>query len=261
MMLPVMEEKRYLRTSELAKAVGIHPNTVRLYEQWGFLPTVERSPKGYRRFTERHLDQLRLARLALRCNVVGGDVRRAALEMIFQSAKGDLGGALELAYGFVATVRAERAQAEAAAQFLERWASGAVTGTSSHLMRIGDAARLLNTTIDSIRNWERNGLIEVPRDPQNGYRLFRADEIGGLRVIRMLIRSGYSAMAILRMLTQFDLGQTENLREVLDTPQPEEDVLYVSDHWLSTLVDADEIANQSVAMLEQMIAKVDIAPR
>jgi DNA-binding transcriptional MerR regulator len=34
----------YLRTSEITKAVGVHPNTVRLYERWGFLPPVPRSP-------------------------------------------------------------------------------------------------------------------------------------------------------------------------------------------------------------------------
>jgi len=28
---------RYLRTSDIAKAVSVHPNTVRLYEKWGFL--------------------------------------------------------------------------------------------------------------------------------------------------------------------------------------------------------------------------------
>jgi DNA-binding transcriptional MerR regulator len=254
-MMPVMEEKRYLRTSELAKAVGIHPNTVRLYEQNGFISPVERSAAGYRRFTERHLDQLRLAWLAFRCNVVGGDVRLAALDMILASAKGDLGGALEKAYAFVTTVKAERAQAEAAAQYLERWAFGITAAASSHPMRIGDVARLLNTTIDSIRNWERNGLLEIPRDPQNGYRQFGADEIGRLRVIRMLIRSGYSTMAILRMLTRFDAGQTENLREVLDTPQPEEDVLYVRDHWLSILADAEDVANKSVSLIEEMLAK------
>jgi DNA-binding transcriptional MerR regulator len=252
-----METKRYLRTSELAKAVGIHPNTVRLYEKWGFLSPVERTPSGYRRFTERHLDQLRLARLAFHCNVVGGDVRQALLDMVLTAAKGDLGGALEKAYTFVTTVKAERAQAEAAAQFLERWAAGVTAATSSRPMRIGDVARLLNTTIDSIRNWERNGLIEVPRDPQNGYRQFGADEIGRLRVIRMLIRSGYSTMAILRMLTKFDEGQTENLREVLDTPQSEEDVLYVRDHWLSILADAEDVAQKSVALIEEMIAKGD----
>ena len=47
---------KFLRTTDLARAVGLHPNTVRRYVQRGFLPPVERSPAGYRRFTERHLD-------------------------------------------------------------------------------------------------------------------------------------------------------------------------------------------------------------
>ena len=51
---------KYLRTSDLAKAVGVHPNTVRRYVDWGLLPPVEHSPSGYRRFTQRHLDCLRL---------------------------------------------------------------------------------------------------------------------------------------------------------------------------------------------------------
>jgi DNA-binding transcriptional MerR regulator len=40
----------YLRTSEISQAVGVHPNTVRLYEQWGFLPPIPRSLSGYRLF-------------------------------------------------------------------------------------------------------------------------------------------------------------------------------------------------------------------
>ncbi len=30
----------FLTTSRVAKAVGVHPNTVRLYEQFGFLPSI-----------------------------------------------------------------------------------------------------------------------------------------------------------------------------------------------------------------------------
>lgn len=42
-------------------------------------------------------------------------------------------------------------------------------------MRIGNVARLLDTTIDRLRNWERNGLLAVPHDPKNGYRLYGAE--------------------------------------------------------------------------------------
>jgi len=40
----------YLRTSDIAKSVGAHSNTVRLYEEWGFLPPVPRAPNSYRLF-------------------------------------------------------------------------------------------------------------------------------------------------------------------------------------------------------------------
>jgi DNA-binding transcriptional MerR regulator len=250
----------YLLTSDLAREVGIHPNTVRLYEQWGLLQPVPRSPSGYRRFTEAHLDQLRLIRLAYSCTVIGGKVRTTALEMIRVSAAGDLVGALELAFQFKAVVQVEQAQAEAAVQYLERWAAGASNEKTAQLLRIGDTARLLNTTIDSLRSWERNGLIVVPRNPNSGYREYSAEEVGRLRVIRMLIRSGYGTMAILRMLTRLDSGNTENLRHALDTPDPDEDIQYATNRWLSTLTEAAVAANSSVALLEEMIQKAGPSP-
>jgi DNA-binding transcriptional MerR regulator len=29
----------------------------------------------------------------------------------------------------------------------------------------------MNVTSDQLRNWERNGLLDVPKDPHNNYRL------------------------------------------------------------------------------------------
>ena len=54
---------RYLRTSELARAAGAHPNTVRRYAERGWLPPVTRAANGYRLFTQHHLDCLRVAKL------------------------------------------------------------------------------------------------------------------------------------------------------------------------------------------------------
>ena len=212
--------RRYLRTSDLAKAVGVHVNTVRLYEEWGFLQPVARSPTGYRLFTEAHLEQMRLARMAMHGPWPGSNIRKTALTLVRKSASGDLGGALEQAYHHLALVQAERARAEAAAGLLDRWAQGAVTDTTAKPLHIGEAAQLLDVTTDQLRNWERNGLIDVPRDPHNGYRLYSATEIGRLRVIRMLLRAGYSMMAILRMLLQLDGGADRSL-ELDDLARPE----------------------------------------
>ncbi len=238
------------RTSDMARAAGIHPNTVRLYEAWGLLPPIERSPKGYRRFTQAHLDQLLLIRIAMRFNWVGGEIRNSAYQVIEKGKKGDRGGALEAAYRLLAAVQAEQPQAEAAADFLQKWADGVPLQSISQPKRIGDVAHLLDTTIDRLRNWERNGLLTVPRDPRSGYRLYGAEEIGRLRVIRMLIQSRYSTMAILRMLTRLDAGETEGLRVALDTPDPGEDVLYATDHWLTTLAGLRENAMELIAYIE-----------
>ncbi len=245
--------KHHLSTSEIAKAVGVHPNTVRLYEEWGYLPSVPRSPSGYRLFSQAHLDQMRLARMALRGPWPGRNIRVSALELVRQAASGDLGGALEQAYHHLALVQAERAQAEAAAELLERWAQGIATDATARWLHIGAAARLLGVTTDMLRNWERNGLIQVPRDPVNGYRLYGAGELGRLRVIRMLNRAGYSQMAILRMLLYLDEAQGGDLRQVLDTPRPDEDIYSAADRWLSTLTEQEVRATDMISQVEAMI--------
>ena len=248
-------KSHYLRTSEIAKAVGIHPNTVRLYEEWGFLPPIPRSPSGYRLFTEAHLDQMRLARMALHGPWPGRNIKQSALALVRQAASGDLGGALEQAYHHLALVQAERAQAEAAAEFLERWAQGAAADAITEPLWIGEAAKLLGLTTDVLRDWERNGLLTVPRDPHSRYRLYGVAEIGRLRVIRMLRRAGYSTMAILRMLLHLDRGEGGDLRQVLDTPRSDEDIYSAADQWLSTLAEQERRAADLIAQLEEMISK------
>jgi len=246
---------RYLRTSDIAKSVGVHPNTVRLYEVWGFLPPIPRSASGYRLFTEAHLDQMRLARTALHGPWPGRNIKQSALALVQRAASGDLGGALDQAYNHLALVQAERAQAETAAELLERWAQGIATDTTAEPLQIGEAARLLGVTRDVLRNWERNGLVKVPRDPRNGYRLYGAAEIGRLRVIRTLRRARYSMMAILRMLIHLDQGKEGNLRQVLDTPRPDEDVYYATDRWFSYLAELEQHATDAISQLEKMISK------
>ncbi|HEX2981006.1 MAG TPA: MerR family transcriptional regulator [Anaerolineaceae bacterium] len=239
-----------LSTAKIARAVGCHPNTVRLYETLGFLPPVERNAKGYRLYTFAHLNQMRLAVTALITRWPGRPIRHSALALVRQTASGDLGGGLESAYRHLALVRSELVQAETAVRLLERWAHGAPTDATTRPLRISETARLLNLTTDKLRNWERNGLIEVPHDPNNHYRQYGQTEIARLRVIRMLMNAGYSTMAILRMLLRLDRGDATGLRETLDTPGPDEDVYTAADQWLSTLTDQEERALKLIEIIE-----------
>ncbi len=240
-----------LRTRNLARALGVHVNSIRKYEEDGLLPPIPRGANGYREYGAAHLEQARLVRLALQWPYLGD--KALLLDLVRSAAAGDLGRAMELAFRYLALVRVERTYAEAAIEFLERWASGHVLDTPRQRVTISDAARHLNLTADKLRYWERNGLIEVPRDPDNQYRLYGIAEYGRLRVIRMLVQAGYSMMAILRMFQRFDAGHTENLRDALDLPPDDEALQTAADRWLSTLAELEQRAQQIIRHLGHMI--------
>ncbi len=228
-------------------------NTVRRYVEWGLLPPVERAPNGYRRFTQHHLDCLRLDRMIMEGCYPGKSIHRSGAQVIQSAVKDDWGGALELAYRHLTVVKAEQASANAAVDLLERWARGSGADVTVRPLRIGDVVKLLGVSQDILRNWERNGLLDVPRQENNAYRLYGPNEISRLRVIRMLANAGYSQMAILRMLLQLDRGDNRNLRQALDTPHPDEDVYMASDRWLSTLDQEEKRARKIIDFIEAII--------
>jgi DNA-binding transcriptional MerR regulator len=247
-----MAEKN-LHTSELARAVGIHPNTVRRYVDWGLLPPVERSPSGYRLFTRRHLDCLRLARMIYAASYPGRGFRALGNEIIQLAVLDDWQGALGKAHAHLLAVEAELEQANQAADLLEHWAQRkwSVAGDETPLA-IGEVSKLLGVSLDVIRNSERNGLITVPRNSSNNYRLFGKKEIERLRIIRMLNKAGYSHMAMLRMFIELDGGNTRNLKKVLDTPRADEDIFTAADRWLTTLGEQENLARRVIELIKDL---------
>ena len=217
------------------------------------LPPVQRGANGYRLFTQKHLDCMRVAYLIFRSIYPGRALRFSASKIIHSAVADHWGEAWEHGYAHLAFVQAERAQAETAALLLERWAAGAAADALEQPMRIGQVARLLGLSIDVLRNWEHNGFITTPRHENNRYRTYGPAEISRLRVIRMLGRAGYSQMAILRMLIQLDRGIITHLRHWLDTPAPDEDVYSAADRWLSTLADQEEVALRLIALIDEII--------
>ncbi|HEX5839414.1 MAG TPA: MerR family transcriptional regulator [Anaerolineales bacterium] len=244
-----------LRTSDLARAVGIHPNTVRLYVDWGLVPPVERTPSGYRIFTRRHLDCLRLARTVYTAQYPGRGFRALGNALIQRAVADDWLGALDKAYALLAAVRVELGQADQAADLLEHWAQNRAQVTEEEPLSIGEVSKHLGVSIDIIRNWERAGLLSVPRNSYNNYRLFGKKEIERMRIVRMLSRAGYSHMAMLRMFLELDAGNTRNLKKVLDTPRPDEDIFTAADRWLTTLRSQEDLAGRVIRLIEEQIGR------
>lgn len=245
---------KYLKTSDIAKAAGIHPNTVRLYEEWGLLPRIPRSSVGYRLFTPEHLNQIKLIRLIFKCTMLGRDVKQTAYDVIHSCAGACYEQALESAENLIALIETECKQAEEAEKFLELWASGEVEDSRhavADAVSTSCAAKILDITVDMLRDWERNNLINIPRNPSNGYRICGSNEINKLRVIRVLRRSRYSNMAILRVMQKLDSGITVGLREALDSPEFDEERGYLcfTDSLLTTLYTAKSAVTEVIQII------------
>ena len=172
------------KTSEVAKIIGIHPNTVRMYEEWGLIPKAKRKPNGYRVFTDFHIEQLRLARIAFQIEVLQNGLRKKIVETVKISAKGDFDKALCFAEEYRNQIQKEQSNAEEAIQIARQILAGRSAEQSLCLKR-KEVSDYLDISMDTLRNWELNGLLRVKRK-QNGYRFYTGEDIERLKIIRSL---------------------------------------------------------------------------
>ena len=150
------------KTSEVAAIIGIHPNTVRLYEKLNLIPKPERLSNGYRVFTEFHIKQCRLIRLAFQVEILQNGLRKKIAQMIKVSATGDFDTAIALTQSYLKQIRQERLNAEEAIEIVKHILSGGVQ-ENSYCLKRKDVSELLAISMDTLRNWEMNGLLTVKR--------------------------------------------------------------------------------------------------
>ena len=237
-------------TSEVAKIIGVHPNTVRMYEQWGLIPPAERKPNGYRMFTEFHIEQFRLARIAFQIELLQNGLRKKALETIKLSAKRDFDKALTFAEEYLSQIQKEQRNAEEAISIAKQILSGKSAENTLFLKR-KEVSDYLGISMDTLRNWERNGLLQVKRK-QNGYRVYTNDDIERLKMIRTLRLANYSLESILRMLNALMHNPEVNIKQILNTPQSDADIVSVCDRLIVSLKDAEKNAEKMINIISKM---------
>lgn len=241
------------KTAEVAAIIGVHPNTVRLYEEWELIPKPKRQPNGYRIFTDFHIEQFRLARLAFQIEVLQNGLRKKITQMVKMSATGDFDKALSLAGKYLEQLQRERTNAEEATILVREILSGEAV-EHCHLLKRKEVSEYLNLSMDTLRNWEMNGLLTVKRR-ENGYRVYTDDDIRRLKIIRSLRFANYSLEAILQMLCQLSKNPNVNILEALNTPKENTDIMAVCDKLITSLFAAESNAYKMIAMLEEMKIK------
>ncbi len=241
------------KTSQVAKVIGIHPNTVRLYEKWGLIPEAERMENHYRVFTDFHIQQLQLARTAFRVEVLQNGLRKKIIKAVKASAGKDFDGALALACEYLEQIHVEKRNAEEATDIVKHLMQGEAMDDAPCMKR-KEVSQYLDISMDTLRNWELNGLLKVKRR-ENGYRIYTSTDIKYLKIIRVLRCASYSLESILHMLNEVSQNPGVNINKVLNTPQREEDIISVCDHLIISLEEAAQNARTMINMITDMKLK------
>lgn len=238
------------KTAEVAAIIGIHPNTVRLYEKLQLIPKPQRLSNGYRVFTDFHIEQCRLVRIAFQVEVLQNGLRKKIVKMIKVSATGDFDAAILLINEYIKQIKQERTNAEEAIEIVKQLLSGN-TQPYTHYLKRKEVSEALNISMDALRNWEMNGLLSVKRK-ENGYRVYTNDDIQRLKIIRSLRCANYSLEAILRLLRQLDQNPDTDIRATLNTPKQSDDIISVCDKLIVSLSEAEKNAYTILSILQDM---------
>ena len=241
---------RSYSTSEIAKLAHVHPNTVRLYEEWGYISPVDRRNNGYRRYTELHAWQMKVARTAFRCEIIQGNLRSLAREIVKAAGRADFGQAGACAERFLRQLQLEHARAMEAAEIAGAWLHQAKSPERDvERYTRKQAAELIDVSVDVVRNWERNGLLKVPR-LENGYRVYSGSEINRMKIIRALRSAHYSMSSILRLFLAVENGPGGDIVSLLNTSRRDEDIVTLTDRLIYSLEDAMKHADEIMELME-----------
>ncbi|WP_273327997.1 MerR family transcriptional regulator [Vallitalea guaymasensis] len=246
------------RTSQIADIIGIHPNTVRLYEELGLIPKPERQSNGYRIFTDLHIAIFKLARIGLQIEVLQNGLRKKIVTMIKTAASENYDYALTLTHEYLYQIHQEQQNAEEAVNIVKQLLSGE-QDTKILKMKRKEVSKYLGISMGSLRNWEMNGLLSVKRT-ENGYRIYTNEDIKRLKIIRSLRCANYSLESILRMLNALSYNPQVNIKEVLNTPKATDDIISVCDKLIISLNAAENNAKSIIQQLNNIKIKFANSP-
>ena len=250
-------DKTY-KTSEVAKLIEIHPNTVRMYEDLELISKPIRKGNGYRVFTDLHIYQLKLARKALEVEILQNGLRKKAIAIVKTLAKQDFDRAIVLTKQYIESIKQEIHNANESVDIADRLINRLKDEKDFNLKR-KEVSELLGLSMDTLRNWEMNGLVSIKRK-ENGYRIYTYEDIQRLKVIRSLRCGNYSLSAILRMLNKLSEDHKVDINEVLNSPNENEDIISVCDKLIISLNLAAKNAEEILEMLYEIKRKYSNPP-
>lgn len=175
-----------------------------------------------------HVNECRIIRCALQSEVLQNGLRKKAINIIRLCAEQKFDNALVSVLEYREMLNEEIKRVNATVEAVERLIEHPPTNGGKSFSR-KETALELNITVDTLRNWELNGLIEAGKN-NNGYRFFTEYQMQRLMIIRTLRCANYSLATILRLMNQLNKGKNISVDKLLNYPQDDTDVVTACDH-------------------------------
>ena len=239
-----------MRTSEIAELSQVHPNTVRLYEEWQYISPVPRKPNGYRVYSALHLKQMKIARLAFRQEFIQNNLRKKVTKIVRLSGREQFKESLRAAESYLAYLQTEYEYALKAIETVKQILQNrSVTGkTYSHK----SVAAMLQLTEETLRNWERNHLYSVERNAQNR-RIYTERDLQKLLVIRTLRSAHFSITSIAHLFHELEQSKEKtDIQQILQTPTFSTEFFHVTDDLMNQLKIAMNDVKSIIAILTEL---------
>ncbi|WP_101773322.1 MerR family transcriptional regulator [Peptostreptococcus faecalis] len=235
------------KTKEVADIIGVHPNTVRLYEKLELIPIANRQANGYRVFTDFHIEQFKLARMAFEIEIIQNGLRKKIINIVKLSASKNFDKAIELTNEYIDQINIELKNAKEAVSIVESILSKKKQEKLEPEDKVAlgrkQVSNYLNISMDSLRNWEMNGLLSIKRK-ENGYRVYTRKDIEKLKIISSLRCANYSLESILRLLNKISVNPGTDIEITLNIPKEDEDIITVCDRLMISLNTAKKNAKK-----------------
>lgn len=241
------------RTSELAKKLNIHPNTVRFYEKIKFISPVKREDNNYRVFTEIHYLQIKIIKLLYKDGWFGKEFRKTANDIIFSMRDRNLEKALKNSKIYYEVLNEELSKARSTVKILDEWSNNENKISNNKVYNYNEASEIIGASKEAIRNWERNKLIEIPGKGKNKERYFTDNEIERLKIIYMLRQSKFTISSIFRSMQAYEKGLIGRISEELKDDTEEKMLIVTGDNWVLNLENAVKSSLEVISIIKNIM--------
>lgn len=235
------------KIGELSDLTKVKPSTIRFYEKCGFLENVERLENGYRIYNDHHKYQVIICSLVFG-GFVNKNLRKSSMKLIFSAQKWDIEAYKKAAFDYKKLILQDIERTHKAIDFALNISFLNTTGEDMYTKK--QAAQIIGTTEEAIRNWERNGLIPKPSPYQKRY--YSKQTIHRMHVIRLLLDIGYSIMTIKMFLEKVDLGLLTDAKMILTDPKDRFDLQSRADYYFKALLKLTETADSLYSLHKEM---------